>query len=151
MVTDIQTAVRTNSTFVEGLVEHAKEECDRLGPGMADMVSAPLPVRRHSGPGAGHGDGSGEPRNQVHYCLRYCFKLQPDCSEGAGGSNNSPFVSQPLEVGTLDSLWAVQSGYVTKLLGQNDGRTLSSYRLETLEAGCCRSLVILRALTLGAL
>ncbi|KAI6055388.1 PSAP [Marmota monax] len=37
MVTDIQTAVRTNSTFVEGLVEHAKEECDRLGPGMADM------------------------------------------------------------------------------------------------------------------
>ncbi|XP_021115243.1 prosaposin isoform X4 [Heterocephalus glaber] len=37
MVTDIQTAVRTNSTFVQGLVEHAKEECDRLGPGMADM------------------------------------------------------------------------------------------------------------------
>ncbi|XP_047409056.1 prosaposin isoform X3 [Sciurus carolinensis] len=37
MVTDIQTAVRTNSTFVEGLVEHAKEQCDRLGPGMADM------------------------------------------------------------------------------------------------------------------
>lgn len=39
MVTDIQTAVRTNSTFVEALVEHAKEQCDRLGPGMADMVS----------------------------------------------------------------------------------------------------------------
>lgn len=39
MVTDIQTAVRTNSTFVQGLVEHAKEECDRLGPGLADMVS----------------------------------------------------------------------------------------------------------------
>ncbi|KAM4852688.1 prosaposin [Thomomys bottae] len=37
MVTDIQTAVRTNSTFVQGLVEHAKEQCDRLGPGMADM------------------------------------------------------------------------------------------------------------------
>ncbi|XP_019601408.2 prosaposin [Rhinolophus sinicus] len=37
MVTDIQTAVRTNSTFVEALVEHAKEQCDRLGPGMADM------------------------------------------------------------------------------------------------------------------
>nr|XP_023422522.1 saposin-C isoform X1 [Cavia porcellus] len=37
MVTDIQTAVRTNSTFVQGLVEHAKEECDRLGPGLADM------------------------------------------------------------------------------------------------------------------
>ncbi|KAL2769806.1 prosaposin isoform c preproprotein [Daubentonia madagascariensis] len=37
MVTDIQNAVRTNSTFVEALVEHAKEQCDRLGPGMADM------------------------------------------------------------------------------------------------------------------
>lgn len=39
MVTDIQTAVRTNATFVQGFVEHIKEECDRLGPGMADMVS----------------------------------------------------------------------------------------------------------------
>ncbi|XP_049993919.1 prosaposin isoform X2 [Alexandromys fortis] len=37
MVTDIQTAVRTNATFVQGFVEHVKEECDRLGPGMADM------------------------------------------------------------------------------------------------------------------
>ncbi|XP_045697966.1 prosaposin isoform X1 [Phyllostomus hastatus] len=37
LVTDIQTAVRTNSTFVEALVEHAREQCDRLGPGMADM------------------------------------------------------------------------------------------------------------------
>lgn len=39
MVTDIQNAVRTNSTFVEALVDHAKEQCDLLGPGMADMVS----------------------------------------------------------------------------------------------------------------
>lgn len=39
MVTDIQNAVRTNSTFVEALVEHAREQCDRLGPGIADMVS----------------------------------------------------------------------------------------------------------------
>lgn len=37
MVTDIQNAVRTNSTFVEAFVEHVKEQCDRLGPGMADM------------------------------------------------------------------------------------------------------------------
>ncbi|XP_012969395.1 prosaposin isoform X2 [Mesocricetus auratus] len=37
MVTDIQTAVRTNSTFVQGLVQHVKKECDRLGPGVADM------------------------------------------------------------------------------------------------------------------
>ncbi|XP_036911723.1 prosaposin isoform X2 [Sturnira hondurensis] len=37
LVTDIQTAVRTNSTFVEALVQHAREQCDRLGPGMADM------------------------------------------------------------------------------------------------------------------
>lgn len=40
-MTDIQTAVRTNSTFVEALVEHAREQCDRLGPGMADMVREP--------------------------------------------------------------------------------------------------------------
>lgn len=39
MVTDIQNAVRTNSTFVEALVDHAKEQCDRLGPGIADLVS----------------------------------------------------------------------------------------------------------------
>ncbi|XP_037660341.1 prosaposin isoform X2 [Choloepus didactylus] len=37
MVTDIQNAVRTNATFVEALVAHAKEQCDRLGPGLADM------------------------------------------------------------------------------------------------------------------
>ncbi|XP_040098466.1 prosaposin isoform X5 [Oryx dammah] len=37
MVTDVQEALRTNSTFVEALVDHAKEECDRLGPGMSDM------------------------------------------------------------------------------------------------------------------
>uniref|UniRef100_A0A8C8UFU2 Prosaposin n=1 Tax=Peromyscus maniculatus bairdii TaxID=230844 RepID=A0A8C8UFU2_PERMB len=37
MVTDIQTAVRTNATFVQGFVEYVKEECDCLGPGMADM------------------------------------------------------------------------------------------------------------------
>ncbi|XP_006889030.1 PREDICTED: prosaposin [Elephantulus edwardii] len=37
MVTDLQTAVRTNTSFVESFVEHIKEECDRLGPGMSDM------------------------------------------------------------------------------------------------------------------
>lgn len=37
MVTDIQTSVKTNSTFVQSLVDHVKEECDRLGPGMSDM------------------------------------------------------------------------------------------------------------------
>nr|XP_021511982.1 prosaposin [Meriones unguiculatus] len=39
LITDIQNAVRTNSTFVQSLVEHVKEQCDRLGPSMADMVS----------------------------------------------------------------------------------------------------------------
>lgn len=39
MVTDIQNSVRTNSTFVQALVEHTREKCDLLGPGMADMVS----------------------------------------------------------------------------------------------------------------
>ncbi|XP_013206637.1 prosaposin isoform X2 [Microtus ochrogaster] len=40
MVTDIQTAVRTNGTFVLSFVKHIKEECDRLGPGMADMCKS---------------------------------------------------------------------------------------------------------------
>lgn len=39
LVTDIQTAVRTNSSFVQGLVDHVKEDCDRLGPGVSDIVS----------------------------------------------------------------------------------------------------------------
>uniref|UniRef100_A0A493U1N6 Prosaposin n=1 Tax=Anas platyrhynchos platyrhynchos TaxID=8840 RepID=A0A493U1N6_ANAPP len=39
LVTDVQEAVRTNSSFVKSLVAHAKSECDRLGPGMADLVS----------------------------------------------------------------------------------------------------------------
>ncbi|MCQ7632733.1 hypothetical protein NP173_24130, partial [Salmonella enterica] len=34
---DVQTSVKTNSTFVQTLVAHVKEQCDRLGPGMADM------------------------------------------------------------------------------------------------------------------
>uniref|UniRef100_A0ABK0M2D3 Prosaposin n=1 Tax=Rattus norvegicus TaxID=10116 RepID=A0ABK0M2D3_RAT len=37
LVTDIQTAVRTNSSFVQGLVDHVKEDCDRLGPGVSDI------------------------------------------------------------------------------------------------------------------
>ncbi|XP_048166955.1 prosaposin isoform X1 [Corvus hawaiiensis] len=37
LVTDVQEAVKTNSSFVKSLVAHAKEECDRLGPGMSDM------------------------------------------------------------------------------------------------------------------
>ncbi|XP_065700058.1 prosaposin isoform X2 [Patagioenas fasciata] len=37
LVTDVQEAVRTNSTFVKSLVAHAEEECDRLGPEVSDM------------------------------------------------------------------------------------------------------------------
>ncbi|XP_075390928.1 prosaposin [Tenrec ecaudatus] len=37
LVGDVQNAIRTNSTFISALVEHFKEECDRLGPGMSDM------------------------------------------------------------------------------------------------------------------
>ncbi|XP_071605112.1 prosaposin isoform X2 [Heliangelus exortis] len=37
LVTDVQEAVRSNSSFVKSLVAHAKEECDRLGPEMSDM------------------------------------------------------------------------------------------------------------------
>uniref|UniRef100_A0A8B9CYQ8 Prosaposin n=1 Tax=Anser brachyrhynchus TaxID=132585 RepID=A0A8B9CYQ8_9AVES len=40
LVTDVQEAVRTNSSFVKSLVAHAKEECDRLGPGMADICKS---------------------------------------------------------------------------------------------------------------
>uniref|UniRef100_A0A8C9G7Y9 Prosaposin n=1 Tax=Pavo cristatus TaxID=9049 RepID=A0A8C9G7Y9_PAVCR len=40
LVTDVQEAVRTNATFVKSLVAHAKEECDRLGPGMSDMCKS---------------------------------------------------------------------------------------------------------------
>ncbi|XP_052019573.1 prosaposin isoform X2 [Apodemus sylvaticus] len=37
LVTDVQTAVRTNSSFVQGLVDHVKEDCDRLGPGVSEI------------------------------------------------------------------------------------------------------------------
>lgn len=68
MVTDLQNAVRTNSTFVEALVNHAKEECDRLGPGMADMVSLPTSHTHGSmfwALGAGSGDRSRGPENSA--------------------------------------------------------------------------------------
>ncbi|XP_073209644.1 prosaposin isoform X4 [Lepidochelys kempii] len=37
LVTDVQEAVRTNSSFVNSLIAHAKQECDRLGPAAADL------------------------------------------------------------------------------------------------------------------
>uniref|UniRef100_A0A8C4Y5X7 Prosaposin n=1 Tax=Gopherus evgoodei TaxID=1825980 RepID=A0A8C4Y5X7_9SAUR len=37
LVTDVQEAVRTNSSFVTSLIAHAKEECERLGPAAADV------------------------------------------------------------------------------------------------------------------
>uniref|UniRef100_A0A8C8RCY3 Prosaposin n=1 Tax=Pelusios castaneus TaxID=367368 RepID=A0A8C8RCY3_9SAUR len=37
LVTDVQEAVRSNSSFVTSLIAHAKEECDRLGPAIAEM------------------------------------------------------------------------------------------------------------------
>ncbi|XP_021060086.1 prosaposin isoform X2 [Mus pahari] len=37
LVSDVQTAVRTNSSFVQGFVDHVKEDCDRLGPGVSDI------------------------------------------------------------------------------------------------------------------
>lgn len=63
MVTDVQEALRTNSTFVEALVDHAKEECDRLGPGMSDMVSLASCIAGCSGPGSWALEiGVGQPR-----------------------------------------------------------------------------------------
>ncbi|NXS62728.1 SAP protein, partial [Brachypteracias leptosomus] len=40
LVTDVQEAVRTNASFIKSLVAHAKEECDRLGPGISDMCKS---------------------------------------------------------------------------------------------------------------
>ncbi|GAB1295145.1 Prosaposin [Apodemus speciosus] len=37
LVSDVQTAVRTNSSFVQGFVDHVKEDCDRLGPGVSEI------------------------------------------------------------------------------------------------------------------
>ncbi|XP_061491235.1 prosaposin-like isoform X2 [Rhineura floridana] len=40
LVTDLQEAVRTNSTFVSSLIEHAKEECERVEPAFADLCKS---------------------------------------------------------------------------------------------------------------
>uniref|UniRef100_A0A8D0BQF5 Prosaposin n=1 Tax=Salvator merianae TaxID=96440 RepID=A0A8D0BQF5_SALMN len=37
LITDIQEAVKTNSTFVTSLIHHAEEECDHLFPAFSDM------------------------------------------------------------------------------------------------------------------
>ncbi|EDL32175.1 prosaposin, isoform CRA_b [Mus musculus] len=37
LVSDVQTAVKTNSSFIQGFVDHVKEDCDRLGPGVSDI------------------------------------------------------------------------------------------------------------------
>ncbi|KAH0623533.1 hypothetical protein JD844_006381 [Phrynosoma platyrhinos] len=39
LITDIQEAVKTNATFVSSLIDHAMEECERLGPAFVDMYS----------------------------------------------------------------------------------------------------------------
>lgn len=37
LVSDVQTAVKTNSSFIRGFVDHVKEDCDRLGPGVSEI------------------------------------------------------------------------------------------------------------------
>ncbi|XP_044515030.1 prosaposin [Gracilinanus agilis] len=37
LITDLQKAVKDNTTFVQDLVEHFKEECELLGPGVSEM------------------------------------------------------------------------------------------------------------------
>lgn len=37
LVSDVQTAVKTNSSFIRGFVDHVKEDCDRLGPGLSEI------------------------------------------------------------------------------------------------------------------
>ncbi|XP_033004961.1 prosaposin-like isoform X1 [Lacerta agilis] len=40
LITDLQEAVRTNSTFVTSLIEHAKEECEQIEPAFADLCKS---------------------------------------------------------------------------------------------------------------
>uniref|UniRef100_A0A7N4P3S4 Saposin B-type domain-containing protein n=1 Tax=Sarcophilus harrisii TaxID=9305 RepID=A0A7N4P3S4_SARHA len=37
LATDVQNTIKTNTSFVVSLVDHLKEECDHLGPGLSDM------------------------------------------------------------------------------------------------------------------
>lgn len=98
MVTDIQTAVRTNSTFVEALVDHAKAQCDLLGPGMADMVnlvsSCMVGVLWARELGSGH--RRGDPRKLQF--LRYHFKFSPQNFEEERVQTVHAFFS-------LESIW----------------------------------------------
>lgn len=76
MVMDIQDAVRTNSTFVKALVDHAKEQCDRLGPSMADMVSL------------------------IPLCIRGCSRPESRALEQEWGTKTSSLCGVPLSVPT---------------------------------------------------
>lgn len=77
MITDIQTAVRTNSTFVEALVDHAKAQCDLLGPGMADMVSLLSSCTGGcSGPGSLALEIGMEELRKLQFLRYCCFKFQ---------------------------------------------------------------------------
>lgn len=38
LITDVQEAVRSNTTFVKSLIDHVEEECERWEPAFADMV-----------------------------------------------------------------------------------------------------------------
>uniref|UniRef100_A0A803T2U3 Prosaposin n=1 Tax=Anolis carolinensis TaxID=28377 RepID=A0A803T2U3_ANOCA len=40
LITDIQEAVKSNATFVNSLIEHAVEECERLGPAFVDTCKS---------------------------------------------------------------------------------------------------------------
>ncbi|XP_066475149.1 prosaposin [Tiliqua scincoides] len=40
LITDLQEAVRTNSTFVKSLIDHVEEECERFEPAFADLCKS---------------------------------------------------------------------------------------------------------------
>lgn len=94
MVTDIQNSVRTNSTFVQALVEHTREKCDLLGPGMADMVSLVSWWALETGVGG--------PR-ELHF-LGHHVKFHPRSSED-GVCRQVPFPS-------LESSWNRWGTYI---------------------------------------
>lgn len=44
-LTDAQEQAKTNSTFVDGLIENIENQCDLLGPSMSTLVTAALLIQ----------------------------------------------------------------------------------------------------------
>lgn len=42
-LTDAQAEAKSNTSFIDGLIENLENQCDLLGPGIADMVRTLIP------------------------------------------------------------------------------------------------------------